>query len=60
MNRVQHPREAALLALTVSAGLAVILATVGHYGLRSDHVADRTHKFVLRTVLGANRLNLDD
>jgi putative ABC transport system permease protein len=48
-------RRLSMLMLSVFAGLALILATVGIYGLTAYSVSRRTHEIGLRVALGANQ-----
>lgn len=48
-------RRVSMLMLSVFAGLALTLATVGIYGLTAYSVARRTHEIGLRAALGASQ-----
>lgn len=54
---VAQPRFRSALLLTF-AGLAVLLAFVGIYGVVGFNVAQRTHEISLRLALGAQRASL--
>jgi len=56
-HNVAHPTFNALL-MAVLAGLALLLTSVGIYGLLSFHVARRTHEIGIRMALGARRANV--
>ena len=51
-------RRVSMLMLTVFAGLALTLATVGIYGLTAYSVSRRTHEIGLRAALGASPLRI--
>jgi putative ABC transport system permease protein len=51
-------RRVSMLMLSVFAGLALTLATVGIYGLTAYSVSRRTHEIGLRVALGANHADV--
>jgi putative ABC transport system permease protein len=51
-------RRVSMLMLSVFAGLALMLATVGIYGLTAYAVSRRTHEIGLRVALGASRAQI--
>ena len=53
-RNLAYPKFRAAL-LTIFAGLAVLLASIGLYGVLSQLVAQRKQEFAVRVVLGAER-----
>ena len=51
-------RRVSMLMLSVFAGLALTLATVGIYGLTAYSVSRRTHEIGLRAALGASPMQI--
>jgi len=58
LSRMLAPRRFVMLLLSVFAGIALILATVGVYGLLQYSTAQQTHDIGIRMALGARHADI--
>ncbi len=58
MNDVSQPRRAPMLLLSLFSGVALLLASLGIYGVLAFSVVQRTSEFGIRLALGATARNI--
>ncbi|MEN6337035.1 MAG: ABC transporter permease [Phycisphaerales bacterium] len=58
LSRMLAPRRFVMLLLSVFAGIALILATIGVYGLLQYSTTRQTHEIGIRIALGARRADI--
>jgi putative ABC transport system permease protein len=58
VSEVLYPRRMAAAVLAASAGIGLLLAAVGLYGVISYSIAQRRHELAVRTALGARRADI--
>ncbi|MEO6004939.1 MAG: ABC transporter permease [Opitutus sp.] len=58
MNDVAQPRRAPMLLLSLFSGVALLLASLGVYGVLAFSVVQRTSEFGIRLALGATAGNI--